>query len=181
MFTIYSDSVICFLIFNKMSCWPLLSPSPLYQISLDTSYWTFVNCFAVLGSIAIYFGIMFDIHSAGIHVIFPSIFTFTGQSPTSNQKLTFPNPLVPKTLLIWLVFCKAQLSLPLVSQQQSLKICDWMFLQAVFFRTLNWLPLLKLVCLCEPLNTLSNNIFIILFILCSKVLHQMLYVSRTCG
>uniref|UniRef100_A0A8C6TSW4 Phospholipid-transporting ATPase n=1 Tax=Neogobius melanostomus TaxID=47308 RepID=A0A8C6TSW4_9GOBI len=49
------------------------------QISLDTSYWTFVNCFAVLGSIAIYFGIMFDIHSAGIHVIFPAYFTFTGQ------------------------------------------------------------------------------------------------------
>ncbi|KAG7477124.1 hypothetical protein MATL_G00090800 [Megalops atlanticus] len=48
------------------------------QISLNTSYWTFVNCFAVLGSIAIYFGIMFDIHSAGIHVIFPSAFTFTG-------------------------------------------------------------------------------------------------------
>uniref|UniRef100_A0A672YZD9 Phospholipid-transporting ATPase n=1 Tax=Sphaeramia orbicularis TaxID=375764 RepID=A0A672YZD9_9TELE len=48
------------------------------QISLDTSYWTFVNCFAVLGSIAIYFGIMFDIHSAGIHVIFTSQFTFTG-------------------------------------------------------------------------------------------------------
>uniref|UniRef100_A0A3Q3ICE6 Phospholipid-transporting ATPase n=1 Tax=Monopterus albus TaxID=43700 RepID=A0A3Q3ICE6_MONAL len=48
------------------------------QISLDTSYWTFVNCFAVLGSIAIYFGIMFDIHSAGIHVIFTSVFTFTG-------------------------------------------------------------------------------------------------------
>ncbi|XP_045922026.1 phospholipid-transporting ATPase IC [Micropterus dolomieu] len=48
------------------------------QISLETSYWTFVNCFAVLGSIAIYFGIMFDLHSAGIHVIFPSYFTFTG-------------------------------------------------------------------------------------------------------
>ncbi|XP_063066751.1 phospholipid-transporting ATPase IC [Engraulis encrasicolus] len=48
------------------------------QISLDTSYWTFVNCFAVLGSIALYFGIMFDIHSAGIHVLFPSAFTFTG-------------------------------------------------------------------------------------------------------
>ena len=28
---------------------------------------------------AIYFGIMFDIHSAGIHVIFPTYFTFTGQ------------------------------------------------------------------------------------------------------
>uniref|UniRef100_A0A3Q2XEB3 Phospholipid-transporting ATPase n=1 Tax=Hippocampus comes TaxID=109280 RepID=A0A3Q2XEB3_HIPCM len=50
------------------------------QISLDTSYWTFVNCFAVLGSIAIYFGIMFDLHSAGIHVIFPRHFTFTGQN-----------------------------------------------------------------------------------------------------
>uniref|UniRef100_A0A673YFM0 Phospholipid-transporting ATPase n=1 Tax=Salmo trutta TaxID=8032 RepID=A0A673YFM0_SALTR len=49
------------------------------QISLETSYWTFVNCFAVLCSIAIYFGIMFDIHSAGIHVIFPSTFTFTGE------------------------------------------------------------------------------------------------------
>uniref|UniRef100_A0A3Q3NKT7 Phospholipid-transporting ATPase n=1 Tax=Mastacembelus armatus TaxID=205130 RepID=A0A3Q3NKT7_9TELE len=48
------------------------------QISLDTSYWTFVNCFAVLGSIAIYFGIMFDIQSAGIHVLFTSAFTFTG-------------------------------------------------------------------------------------------------------
>ncbi|XP_029025689.1 phospholipid-transporting ATPase IC [Betta splendens] len=48
------------------------------QISLDTSFWTFVNCFAVLGSIAIYFGIVFDFHSGGIHVIFPSVFTFTG-------------------------------------------------------------------------------------------------------
>ncbi|XP_062868152.1 phospholipid-transporting ATPase IC [Trichomycterus rosablanca] len=48
------------------------------QISLDTSYWTFVNCFAVLGSIAIYFGIMFDIQSAGIRVIFPTFFKFTG-------------------------------------------------------------------------------------------------------
>ncbi|XP_032426565.1 phospholipid-transporting ATPase IC-like [Xiphophorus hellerii] len=45
------------------------------QISLDTLYWTFVSCFAVLGSIAIYFGIMFDIHSAGIHVIFPACST----------------------------------------------------------------------------------------------------------
>lgn len=53
---------------------------PVGQISLETSYWTFVNCFAVLGSIAIYFGILFDIHSAGIHVLFPSVFTFTGQS-----------------------------------------------------------------------------------------------------
>uniref|UniRef100_A0AAZ3PQB3 Phospholipid-transporting ATPase n=1 Tax=Oncorhynchus tshawytscha TaxID=74940 RepID=A0AAZ3PQB3_ONCTS len=56
------------------------------QISLDTSYWTFVNCFAVLCSIAIYFGIMFDIHSAGIHVIFPSTFTFTGVAPNALRQ-----------------------------------------------------------------------------------------------
>uniref|UniRef100_A0A671VP61 Phospholipid-transporting ATPase n=1 Tax=Sparus aurata TaxID=8175 RepID=A0A671VP61_SPAAU len=56
------------------------------QISLDTSYWTFVNCFAVLGSIAIYFGIMFDIHSAGIHVIFPSQFTFTGAASNALRQ-----------------------------------------------------------------------------------------------
>ncbi|XP_071321667.1 phospholipid-transporting ATPase IC [Trachinotus anak] len=56
------------------------------QISLDTSYWTFVNCFAVLGSIAIYFGIMFDIHSAGIHVIFPSVFTFTGAASNALRQ-----------------------------------------------------------------------------------------------
>ncbi|XP_030599115.1 phospholipid-transporting ATPase IC isoform X1 [Archocentrus centrarchus] len=56
------------------------------QISLDTSYWTFVNCFAVLGSIAIYFGVMFDIHSAGIHVIFTSIFTFTGVAPNALRQ-----------------------------------------------------------------------------------------------
>ncbi|XP_068562095.1 phospholipid-transporting ATPase IC [Cebidichthys violaceus] len=56
------------------------------QISLDTSYWTFVNCFAVLGSIAIYFGIMFDIHSAGIHVIFPAPFTFTGAASNALRQ-----------------------------------------------------------------------------------------------
>ncbi|KAM4528209.1 phospholipid-transporting ATPase IC-like [Odontesthes bonariensis] len=56
------------------------------QISLDTSYWTFVNCFAVLGSIAIYFGMMFDIHSAGIHVIFPTVFTFTGAASNALRQ-----------------------------------------------------------------------------------------------
>ncbi|CAL8280034.1 unnamed protein product [Merluccius merluccius] len=56
------------------------------QISLETSYWTFVNCFAVLCSIAIYFGIMFDIHSAGIHVIFPSYFTFTGAASNALRQ-----------------------------------------------------------------------------------------------
>ncbi|XP_067279795.1 phospholipid-transporting ATPase IC [Pseudorasbora parva] len=56
------------------------------QISLNTSYWTFVNFFAVVGSIALYFGVMFDIHSAGIHVIFPSTFTFTGAASNALRQ-----------------------------------------------------------------------------------------------
>ncbi|XP_039517002.1 phospholipid-transporting ATPase IC [Pimephales promelas] len=56
------------------------------QISLNTSYWTFVNFFAVLGSIALYFGVMFDIHSAGIHVIFPTTFTFTGAASNALRQ-----------------------------------------------------------------------------------------------
>ncbi|XP_077050771.1 phospholipid-transporting ATPase IC [Siphateles boraxobius] len=56
------------------------------QISLNTSYWTFVNFFAVLGSIALYFGVMFDIHSAGIHVIFPATFTFTGAASNALRQ-----------------------------------------------------------------------------------------------
>uniref|UniRef100_A0A8C2GCS4 ATPase phospholipid transporting 8B1 n=1 Tax=Cyprinus carpio TaxID=7962 RepID=A0A8C2GCS4_CYPCA len=56
------------------------------QISLNTSYWTFVNFFAVIGSIAIYFGVMFDIHSAGIHVILPTTFTFTGAASNALRQ-----------------------------------------------------------------------------------------------
>ncbi|XP_039606400.1 phospholipid-transporting ATPase IC [Polypterus senegalus] len=56
------------------------------QISLDTSYWTFINAFSVFGSIAVYFGIMFDIHSAGIHVLFPAAFTFTGVAPNALRQ-----------------------------------------------------------------------------------------------
>ncbi|XP_054035263.1 phospholipid-transporting ATPase IC [Dryobates pubescens] len=56
------------------------------QISLDTSYWTFVNAFSVFGSIALYFGITFDFHSAGIHVLFPSGFQFTGAAPNALRQ-----------------------------------------------------------------------------------------------
>ncbi|NXL94079.1 AT8B1 ATPase, partial [Alectura lathami] len=58
-----------------------------FQIGLDTSYWTFVNAFSVFGSIAIYFGITFDFHSAGIHVLFPSAFQFTGTAPNALRQL----------------------------------------------------------------------------------------------
>ncbi|XP_054254456.1 phospholipid-transporting ATPase IC [Indicator indicator] len=56
------------------------------QISLDTSYWTFVNAFSIFGSIALYFGITFDFHSAGIHVLFPSGFQFTGAAPNALRQ-----------------------------------------------------------------------------------------------
>ncbi|XP_067887118.1 phospholipid-transporting ATPase IC [Heterodontus francisci] len=57
-----------------------------FQIALDTSYWTFVNAFSVFGSIVLYFAIMFDLHSAGIHIIFPSVFTFTGAAPNALRQ-----------------------------------------------------------------------------------------------
>uniref|UniRef100_A0A8D0HF46 Phospholipid-transporting ATPase n=1 Tax=Sphenodon punctatus TaxID=8508 RepID=A0A8D0HF46_SPHPU len=57
-----------------------------FQMGLDTSYWTFVNAFSIFGSIALYFGIMFDIHSAGIHVLFPSAFQFTGTAPNALRQ-----------------------------------------------------------------------------------------------
>ncbi|XP_063997843.1 phospholipid-transporting ATPase IC [Pogoniulus pusillus] len=56
------------------------------QIGLDTSYWTFVNAFSVFGSIALYFGITFDFHSAGIHLLFPSGFQFTGAAPNALRQ-----------------------------------------------------------------------------------------------
>ncbi|XP_048449857.1 phospholipid-transporting ATPase IC [Rhincodon typus] len=57
-----------------------------FQIALDTSYWTFVNAFSVFGSIVLYFAIMFDLHSAGIHILFPSVFTFTGAAPNALRQ-----------------------------------------------------------------------------------------------
>uniref|UniRef100_A0A8C3FXY5 Phospholipid-transporting ATPase n=1 Tax=Chrysemys picta bellii TaxID=8478 RepID=A0A8C3FXY5_CHRPI len=52
------------------------------QIALDTSYWTAINRFFILGSIAVYFAILFAMHSDGIFVIFPNHFPFVGESIT---------------------------------------------------------------------------------------------------
>ncbi|XP_066469343.1 phospholipid-transporting ATPase IC [Tiliqua scincoides] len=57
-----------------------------FQMGLDTSYWTFVNAFSIFGSIALYFGVMFDLHSAGIHVLFPSSFQFTGTASNALRQ-----------------------------------------------------------------------------------------------
>ncbi|XP_074058803.1 phospholipid-transporting ATPase IC isoform X2 [Macrotis lagotis] len=71
-----------------------------FQIGLDTSYWTFVNAFSIFGSIALYFGIMFDFHSAGIHVLFPSAFQFTGTAPNALRQ-----PYLWLTIILTVAVC----------------------------------------------------------------------------
>ncbi|XP_053150642.1 phospholipid-transporting ATPase IC isoform X2 [Hemicordylus capensis] len=71
-----------------------------FQIGLDTSYWTFVNAFSIFGSIALYFGIMFDLHSAGIHVLFPAFFQFTGTAPNALRQ-----PYIWLTIILSVAFC----------------------------------------------------------------------------
>lgn len=71
-----------------------------FQIALDTSYWTFVNAFSVLGSIVLYFAIMFDLHSAGIHILFPSGFTFTGAAPNALRQ-----PYLWLTIILTVAIC----------------------------------------------------------------------------
>ncbi|NXU85232.1 AT8B1 ATPase, partial [Xiphorhynchus elegans] len=80
----------------------------LLMIGLDTSYWTFVNAFSVFGSIALYFGITFDFHSAGIHVLFPSGFQFTGTAPNALRQ-----PYLWLTMILSIAICL----LPVVAQR----------------------------------------------------------------
>ncbi|XP_043380394.1 probable phospholipid-transporting ATPase IM isoform X4 [Chelonia mydas] len=58
------------------------------QIVLDTSYWTAINRFFILGSIAVYFAILFAMHSDGIFVIFPNHFPFVGNSRNSLGQIS---------------------------------------------------------------------------------------------
>uniref|UniRef100_A0A2R9CH62 Phospholipid-transporting ATPase n=1 Tax=Pan paniscus TaxID=9597 RepID=A0A2R9CH62_PANPA len=71
-----------------------------FQIGLDTSYWTFVNAFSIFGSITLYFGIMFDFHSAGIHVLFPSAFQFTGTASNALRQ-----PYIWLTIILTVAVC----------------------------------------------------------------------------
>ncbi|XP_078009369.1 phospholipid-transporting ATPase IC isoform X2 [Phascolarctos cinereus] len=71
-----------------------------FQIGLDTSYWTFVNAFSIFGSIALYFGVMFDFHSAGIHVLFPSAFQFTGTASNALRQ-----PYLWLTIILTVAVC----------------------------------------------------------------------------
>nr|XP_055218959.1 probable phospholipid-transporting ATPase IM isoform X3 [Gorilla gorilla gorilla] len=59
---------------------PVLAMGIFDQIALDTSYWTFINHVFIWGSIAIYFSILFTMHSNGIFGIFPNQFPFVGNA-----------------------------------------------------------------------------------------------------
>ncbi|XP_063508293.1 probable phospholipid-transporting ATPase IM isoform X4 [Pongo pygmaeus] len=59
---------------------PVLAMGIFDQIALDTSYWTFINHVFIWGSIAIYFSILFIMHSNGIFGIFPNQFPFVGNA-----------------------------------------------------------------------------------------------------
>lgn len=54
--------------------------SCLPQIGLDTGYWTAINHFFIWGSLAVYFAILFAMHSNGLFDMFPNQFRFVGES-----------------------------------------------------------------------------------------------------
>ncbi|XP_075040995.1 phospholipid-transporting ATPase IC-like [Mixophyes fleayi] len=49
-----------------------------FQIGINMSYWTFLFAFSVFGTIVVYFSITYDLHSSGMHILFPSLLTMTG-------------------------------------------------------------------------------------------------------
>lgn len=51
------------------------------QIGLDTGYWTAINHFFIWGSLAVYFAILFAMHSNGLFDMFPNQFRFVGKYP----------------------------------------------------------------------------------------------------
>ncbi|XDV52728.1 hypothetical protein PO909_021402 [Leuciscus waleckii] len=60
------------------------------QIGLDTNYWTAVNHFFIWGSLAVYFAILFALHSDSIFTIFPNQFPFIGTARNSlNQEIVW--------------------------------------------------------------------------------------------
>lgn len=69
------------------------------QIALDTSYWTCINYFFIWGSIAVYFGTLFALHSGAIFQLFPKYFPFVGESLTKSRIAYATFPLLNKTCI----------------------------------------------------------------------------------
>ncbi|XP_059192884.1 phospholipid-transporting ATPase ID-like [Centropristis striata] len=58
------------------------------QLGFEMSYWTAVNTFFVLGSLAMYFTVTFTMYSNGMFLMLPSAFPFIG---TARNSLNQPN------------------------------------------------------------------------------------------
>lgn len=69
------------------------------QIGLDTGYWTAINHFFIWGSLAVYFAILFAMHSNGLFSMFPNQFRFVGESspaqPTQSWSLQVTSQQAP--------------------------------------------------------------------------------------
>ncbi|KAF6727503.1 Phospholipid-transporting ATPase ID [Oryzias melastigma] len=70
------------------------------QLGLEMSYWTAVNTFFVLGSLAMYFAVTFTLYSNGMFYILPAAFPFIG---TARNSLSQPN--VWLTVLLTSILC----------------------------------------------------------------------------
>lgn len=71
-----------------------------FQLFLDTHYWTAVNHFFTWGSLAAYFALTFTMSSNGMFLIFTSSFPFLGQSRAIRAVLRVPNaPQTDRTCL----------------------------------------------------------------------------------
>ncbi|OWK51158.1 Phospholipid-transporting ATPase IC [Lonchura striata] len=79
-----------------------------FAVTAASSLIFVVNFQAIFGSIALYFGITFDLHSAGIHVLFPSGFQFTGTAPNALRQ-----PYLWLTMILSIAICL----LPVVAQR----------------------------------------------------------------
>ncbi|XP_056275935.1 probable phospholipid-transporting ATPase IM [Pseudoliparis swirei] len=70
------------------------------QLGLEMSYWTAVNTFFVLGSLAMYFAVTFTMYSDGMFLTLPSAFPFIG---TGRNSLNQPN--IWLTILLTSILC----------------------------------------------------------------------------
>uniref|UniRef100_A0AAQ5YFD2 Phospholipid-transporting ATPase n=1 Tax=Amphiprion ocellaris TaxID=80972 RepID=A0AAQ5YFD2_AMPOC len=70
------------------------------QLGFEMSYWTAVNTFFVLGSLAMYFAVTFTMYSNGMFLMLPSAFPFIG---TARNSLNQPN--VWLTIFLTSILC----------------------------------------------------------------------------
>uniref|UniRef100_A0A3Q1HKG3 Phospholipid-transporting ATPase n=1 Tax=Anabas testudineus TaxID=64144 RepID=A0A3Q1HKG3_ANATE len=70
------------------------------QLGMEMSYWTAVNTFFVLGSLAMYFAVTFTMYSNGLFLMLPSAFPFMG---TARNSLNQPN--IWLTILLTSILC----------------------------------------------------------------------------